>query len=92
MNDITIAPLVAAATEGNLTNLIAERAWFEPDRITMSRPLGDGWQQLTAREVENDVRATAKGLIAAGINIGDRVAIMARTRYEWTILDRCTNL
>jgi long-chain acyl-CoA synthetase len=33
------------------------------------------------------VRAAAKGLVAAGINIGDRVAIMARTRYEWTILD-----
>jgi long-chain acyl-CoA synthetase len=53
----------------------------------MSRPLGDGWQQLTAREVENDVRAAAKGLIAAGVHAGDRVAIMARTRYEWTILD-----
>jgi long-chain acyl-CoA synthetase len=37
--------------------------------------------------VEAEVRATAKGLVAAGINIGDRVAIMARTRYEWTILD-----
>jgi long-chain acyl-CoA synthetase len=53
----------------------------------MSRPLGDGWQPVTAREVEEEVRATAKGLIAAGIQIGDRVAIMARTRYEWTILD-----
>ncbi len=87
MNDITIPALVPAATEGNLTNLIAERAWFEPERITMSRPLGDGWQALTAREVESDVRAAAKGLIAAGIHAGDRVAIMARTRYEWTILD-----
>jgi len=55
--------------------------------VTMSRPLGDGWQPVTAREVEEEVRATAKGLIAAGIQIGDRVAIMARTRYEWTILD-----
>jgi long-chain acyl-CoA synthetase len=53
----------------------------------MSRPLGDGWQSVTAREVDEEVRATAKGLIAAGIQIGDRVAIMARTRYEWTILD-----
>jgi long-chain acyl-CoA synthetase len=53
----------------------------------MSRPLGDGWQPVTAREVEEEVRATAKGLVAAGIQIGDRVAIMARTRYEWTILD-----
>ena len=87
MNEVTIPSLVPAASEGNLTNLIAERAWFEPERITMSRPLGDGWQQLTAREVENDVRAAAKGFIAAGIHAGDRIAIMARTRYEWTILD-----
>ena len=87
MNEISVPPLVPAATAGNLTNLIAERAWFEPERITMSRPLGEGWQPVTAREVDEEVRATAKGLIAAGVQIGDRVAIMARTRYEWTILD-----
>ena len=87
MNEITTPAIVPTATEGNLTNLIAERAWFEPERVTMSRPLGDGWQPVTAREVEEEVRATAKGLVAAGIQIGDRVAIMARTRYEWTILD-----
>jgi long-chain acyl-CoA synthetase len=90
MNQISIPPLVPAATAGNLTNLIAERAWFEPERITMSRPLGEGWQPVTAREVDEEVRATAKGLVAAGIQIGDRVAIMARTRYEWTILDFAT--
>jgi long-chain acyl-CoA synthetase len=56
----------------------------------MSRPLGEGWQPVTAREVEEEVRATAKGLIASGVQIGDRVAIMARTRYEWTILDFAT--
>ena len=87
MNEVTTPALVPSATAGNLTNLIAERAWFEPERITMSRPLGDGWQSVTAREVDEEVRATAKGLIAAGIQIGDRVAIMAHTRYEWTILD-----
>ena len=87
MNEITNPAVIPAATTGNLTNLIAERGWFEPDRITMSKPLGDGWQPLTARQVEEEIRATAKGLVAAGIQIGDRVAIMARTRYEWTILD-----
>jgi long-chain acyl-CoA synthetase len=87
MTEFTIPAIIPAATAGNLTNLVAERAWFEPDRITMSRPLGDGWQPLTARQVEEEIRATAKGLVAAGIQIGDRVAIMARTRYEWTILD-----
>jgi len=90
MNEISIPPLVPAATAGNLTNLIAERAWFEPERIIMSRPLGEGWQPVTAREVEEEIRATAKGLIASGVQVGDRVAIMARTRYEWTILDFAT--
>ncbi|MCX6430341.1 MAG: AMP-dependent synthetase/ligase [Actinobacteria bacterium] len=87
MNEVTIPALVPSATAGNLTNLVAERAWFEPERLMLSRPLGNGWQSVTAREFEAEVRACAKGLIAAGINIGDRVAIMARTRYEWTILD-----
>ena len=87
MNEITTPAIIPTATAGNLTNLIAERAWFEPERITMSRPLGDGWQPMTASQVEEEIRATAKGLIAAGIEIGDRVAIMARTRYEGTILD-----
>jgi long-chain acyl-CoA synthetase len=87
MNEITIPAIVPTATTGNLTDLVADRARLEPDRITMSRPLGDGWQPMTARQVEEEIRATAKGLVAAGIQIGDRVAIMARTRYEWTILD-----
>ena len=87
MTTYSVDPLVPAATEGNLTELIAHRAWFEPERVVMSRPLGEGWQPVSAREVEAEVRATAKGLVAAGINVGDRVAIMARTRYEWTILD-----
>ena len=87
MNEISIPAIVPIASAGNLTNLVSERAWFEPERIMLSRPLGDGWQSVTAKEFEAEVRATAKGLIASGINVGDRVAIMARTRYEWTILD-----
>ena len=90
MNEISIPPLVPAATAGNLTDLIAKRAWFEPEHVIMSRPLGEGWQPVTAREAEEEIRATAKGLIASGVQIGDRVAIMARTRYEWTILDFAT--
>ena len=87
MTEYFVPALEPSATAGNLTNLVAERAWFEPERIMVSRPLGDGWQPVTARELEAEIRATAKGLIASGVQIGDRVAIMARTRYEWTILD-----
>jgi long-chain acyl-CoA synthetase len=53
----------------------------------LSRPLGDGWQPVTAVEFDQEIRSVAKGLIAHGIARGDRVAIMAKTRYEWTILD-----
>jgi long-chain acyl-CoA synthetase len=87
MNEITIPSIIPPAVVGNLTNLIAERAWFEPERVVVSRPLGDGWQAVTAKEYEAEIRSVAKGLIASGISIGDRVAIMAKTRYEWTVLD-----
>lgn len=79
MTEYFVPALEPAATAGNLTNLVAERAWFEPERIMVSRPLGDGWQPVTARELEAEIRATAKGLIASGVQLGDRVAIMART-------------
>ncbi len=87
MNEVTIPALVPPATEGNLSKLIADRAWFEPTRVILSRPVGDAWAPITAREFETEVRETAKGLVAAGVQIGDRIGIMARTRYEWTVLD-----
>ena len=87
MNLVATPAIIPAATTGNLTDLIADRARTEPERITISRPLGDGWQPMTALELEAEIRSTAKGLVAAGIAVGDRVAIMARTRYEWTVLD-----
>ena len=87
MEQFSVPPLVPLATSGNLNQLVTERLKTEPNRVTLSRPLGDGWHSVTAREFEEEVRATAKGLVAAGIKIGDRIGLMARTRYEWTILD-----
>jgi len=87
MNQYSVPALEPVASNGNLTNYIADRARFEPTRVMLSRPLGEGWQKVTAHELDQEVRVTAKGLIASGIKQGDRVAIMARTRYEWTILD-----
>ena len=87
MEQFSVPPLVPLATSGNLNQLVTERLKTEPDRVILSRPLGDGWHPVTAREFEEEVRATAKGLVAAGIKIGDRIGLMARTRYEWTILD-----
>jgi len=87
MDQYTDPAIVPPATKGNLSDLVADRAANEPNRITLSRPLGQGWQGVSAKEFDSEVRAVAKGLIAANINVGDRVAIMAKTRYEWTVLD-----
>jgi long-chain acyl-CoA synthetase len=48
---------------------------------------GTPWEDVTARQFRDEVAALAKGLVAAGIEPGDRVALMSRTRYEWTVLD-----
>src|SRR5215472_9215977 len=73
-----------------LTDAIFERAERDPGAVVMRRrgaAGGGGWQDVTARQFADDVMALAKGLMAAGIAAGDRVALMSRTRYEWTIAD-----
>jgi long-chain acyl-CoA synthetase len=45
------------------------------------------WQDVTWKEFGDQVNGVAKGLIAAGVAPGDRVALQAKTRYEWTVLD-----
>jgi long-chain acyl-CoA synthetase len=47
----------------------------------------DSWQPVTARQFAGDVMRSAKGLVAAGLPAEGRVALMARTSYEWTVLD-----
>jgi long-chain acyl-CoA synthetase len=80
-------PLVAATTEGSLADLPARNAADNPANVAFARKEGGRWVDVTAKEFDNDVRAVAKGLIAAGIKPGDRVALMSKTRYEWTLVD-----
>ncbi len=87
MIETYLPALVAHPSTGNITNIITDRVANEPHRVLLSRPLGDGWQSVTAVELDQEIRSVAKGLIAHGVERGDRVAIMAKTRYEWTILD-----
>ncbi len=58
-----------------------------PTRPLVARPDGAGWQDVTAGEFRAEVTGVAKGLLAAGVQAGDRVALLSRTRYEWTLLD-----
>ncbi|MEU2621792.1 AMP-binding protein [Streptomyces sp. NPDC007157] len=75
---------------GSLADLPFENAELDPGAIVLSRKpaAGEGrWEHVTAAEFAAQVLAVAKGLIAEGLMPGDRIAVMARTTYEWTLLD-----
>jgi long-chain acyl-CoA synthetase len=81
-------PLVLPeTTRGSLADVPRRWASAEPGRVAFSVRSGGGWTDVTSATFAADVAALAKGLIAAGIGIGDAVAIMSRTRYEWTVAD-----
>ncbi|CAM5528264.1 AMP-dependent synthetase/ligase [Streptomyces hirsutus] len=73
--------------DGNLTDIVRRNAAQHPDVAVMARKVAGAWQAMTAAVFLAEVRAAAKGLIASGVQPGDRVALMSRTRYEWTLLD-----
>lgn len=59
----------------------------QPDVVSFSRPVKFDWVDVTISEFLDEVYAVARGLIANGVELGDRVIIMSETRYEWTLLD-----
>jgi len=81
--------LVEIARERNLNDLFAERLAADPDGVVIEHKTEQSgpWVPITARELDAEIVAVAKGLVAHGVEPGDRVGIMARTRYEWSLLD-----
>ncbi|HVK28386.1 MAG TPA: AMP-dependent synthetase/ligase [Nocardioides sp.] len=88
MREYSTPQTVTVPTTGNLTDDVLRNAAEAPDAVQFSRPDGSGgWSDVTCAAFLAEVSAVAKGLIAAGIAPGDRVALISRTRYEWTLLD-----
>jgi long-chain acyl-CoA synthetase len=88
MREYTV-PAVTEPATGSLSDPVWANASSHPDTAVFSRPVGagGGWLDVTAAEFARDVTAVAKGLIAAGVKHGDRVALLSPTRYEWTLVD-----
>ncbi|MET9901874.1 AMP-dependent synthetase/ligase [Streptomyces sp. NPDC006446] len=81
------ATLAPTPTTGSTADLPFTNAAEAPDAIVLRRPRHGAWTPVTAAAFAREVTDTAKGLIAAGLEPGGRVAVMSRTRYEWTVLD-----
>lgn len=69
-----------------LTALI-DQVKTRPYGVLFTRPANFEWVNVTAQEFLDEVFAVAKGIIATGVEQGDRVALLADTRYEWSVLD-----
>ena len=87
MREFSLPALYEVPSGGNLTDPIHRNAEVHPTLAVVSRKIDGRWQDLTAAQFLAEVRAVAKGLIASGVQQGDRVGIMSHTRYEWTLLD-----
>ena len=88
MREFSVPALVDISATATLTDIVFGRAGQTPDVAVLRQRGGDGsWSDVTARQFRDQVRALAKGLIAAGIAPGDRIGLMSRTRYEWTLID-----
>ncbi|EWS99983.1 long-chain fatty acid--CoA ligase [Intrasporangium oryzae NRRL B-24470] len=91
MKDNVVPPIAPVTTEGSLADLPVRNAAEASGETAFSRKTASGsWNHVSWAEFATDVAAVAKGLIAAGIRPGDRIGLMSRTRYEWTLVDFAT--
>jgi long-chain acyl-CoA synthetase len=87
VRELSVPVLTSADPKANLTDLIVRNAAEVPQGVGFRRPVGDTWQNVTWAEFDTQARQLASGLVAAGIGPGDRVGLMSKTRYEWTLAD-----
>lgn len=87
MVQFEVPAIVPADPQANVSDLLAERVKATPQLALFAVPDGEGWRDITAADFEKQVIALAKGFVAAGIEPGDKVAFIARTTYDWTLVD-----
>jgi len=91
VREYSIPALAEIPATANLAKVVFRRAAEQPQAVMLRRPGPSGpageWTDVTASQFRDEVTALAKGLVAVGIEPGDRVALMSHTRYEWTLID-----
>ncbi|MFE9247604.1 AMP-dependent synthetase/ligase [Streptomyces sp. NPDC007088] len=87
MREFSLPALYEVPAGGNLTDIVRRNAARHPEVAVLGRKVDGVWRDVTSTVFLAEVNAAAKGLIASGVGPGDRVGLMSRTRYEWTLLD-----
>lgn len=87
MVQFEVPAIVPADPDANVADLLVKRVEATPNRALFSVPDGEGWRDISAADFQTAVIALAKGFTAAGIQPGEKVGFLARTTYEWTLVD-----
>ncbi|MGO2780230.1 AMP-binding protein, partial [Glutamicibacter arilaitensis] len=87
MQEVTVELLTALAPEVNTTNLLLDRVARGAQRPLFSVQRDGVWHELSAGAFLTDVKRLAMTLINDGLQPGDKVAIISRTRYEWALAE-----
>ncbi|MCU1556016.1 MAG: long-chain fatty acid--CoA ligase, partial [Microbacteriaceae bacterium] len=91
MEQFDVPAVVAADPDANATDLLIDRVAATPDLALFALPTAaGGWEDVSAKEFLRQVIALSKGLVASGIQPGDKIGLMCKTRYEWTLIDFAT--
>ncbi len=87
MQEYATPQVIEIADDAALVDAVFAHAERGPDDVVFTRKVDGRWAPVTAKEFAAEVRALAAGFVAAGINAGDRIGLMSKTRYEWTLVD-----
>jgi long-chain acyl-CoA synthetase len=87
VRELSVPSTVPEPSQNNASDFVFDAALARPRHPALRRRVDGQWRDVGSAEFAVEVSGLAKGLIAAGIEPGDRVAIMSKTRYEWTQAD-----
>jgi long-chain acyl-CoA synthetase len=87
VQELHVASKVTTLTQNNTADFVFDNAATKPRHVALRRRVSGAWANVTTEQFADEVTAVAKGLLAAGLKPGDRVAVMSKTRYEWTVAD-----
>ena len=87
MREFSVPASFEVGEHDNIVSSVYAHERDDPDHVIFQRLVDGAWVDVTATQAAGQIRAVARGLIAEGVQTGDRVAVFSATRYEWPIID-----
>ncbi|MCX2933320.1 long-chain fatty acid--CoA ligase [Mycobacterium sp. CVI_P3] len=87
MREYSVPASFTIGEHDNVVSSVYSHERSDPSYVIAQRLIDGAWTDVTCAQIAAQIRSAALGLIAEGVQAGDRVAILSGTRYEWVILD-----